>query len=151
MLSDPALERKPPLLQTNITIPLLPAEFVHRHRLTERISQGVKDSLTLISAPAGFGKTNLLIEWAAETKSHVAWLTIDEEDNNPSRFFSYLIGAIQAVHPGLGEEALDFIQSAQSRGLETGMTLLLNEISVLRKHLILALDEFHILESETIL
>jgi LuxR family maltose regulon positive regulatory protein len=151
MLSNPVLELKPPLLQTKITVPLLPAEFVHRHRLTERIRQGVKGPLTLISAPAGFGKTNLLIEWAAETKSHVAWLTIDDEDNDPSRFFSYLIGAIQAVDPGLGEEALDFIQSTKSRGLETGVTLLLNEISVLRKNLILALDEFQVLESETII
>lgn len=149
MVSGPEL--KPPLLQTKISVPLLPSEFVHRHRLTERISQGVKGPLTLISAPAGFGKTNLLIEWAAETNPHVAWLTIDEEDNDPSRFFSYMIGAIQAVHPGLGEEALDFIQSTQSRGLETGVTLLLNEISALRKRLILALDEFHVLESETIL
>jgi LuxR family maltose regulon positive regulatory protein len=151
MLSHPVPELKPPLLQTKISVPLLPAEFVHRHRLTERIGQGVKGLLTLISAPAGFGKTNLLIEWAAETKSPIAWLTIDEEDNDPSRFLSYLIGAIQAVNPGLGEEALDFIQSTKGRGLETGVTLLLNEISVLRKNLILALDEFQVLESETII
>lgn len=151
MLSNPDPELKPPLLKTKISVPLLPAEFVHRHRLTERISQGVKGPLTLISAPAGFGKTNLLIEWAAETKSPVGWLTIDDEDNDPSRFCSYLIGAIQAVNPGLGEEALDFIQSTKSRGLETGVTLLLNEISILRKNLILALDEFQAVESETII
>jgi LuxR family maltose regulon positive regulatory protein len=151
MPSNPDLELKLQLLKTKISIPLLPAEFVHRHRLTERIGQGVNVPLTLISAPAGFGKTNLLIEWAAETKSPVAWLTIDDQDNNPSRFFSYLIGAIQAVNPGLGEEALDFIQSTKSRGLEMGVTLLLNEISVLRKNLILALDEFQILESATII
>lgn len=112
MLSNPDPELKPPLLKTKISVPLLPAEFVHRHRLTERISQGVKGPLTLLSAPAGFGKTNLLIEWAAEIKSSVAWLTIDPEDNDTERFFLYLIGAFQTLEHRLGEETLDFIKSS---------------------------------------
>ncbi|MEW6028168.1 MAG: LuxR C-terminal-related transcriptional regulator [Chloroflexota bacterium] len=144
------LQHKQPLLKTKISIPLLPEEFVHRPRLTERISQGVKGPLTLISAPAGFGKTNALIEWAKETKFPVAWLTIDRDDNDPGRFSSYLVGSIQAVYPGLGEEALDFIQSTKSRGWETAITLFLNQISALQKDLVLALDEFQVLESEPI-
>ena len=60
MLSNPDSESRPPLLKTKMSVPLLPTEFVHRHRLTDRISQGVKGPLTLVSAPAGFGKTNLL-------------------------------------------------------------------------------------------
>lgn len=151
MPAIPASQNKLPLLRTKISIPLLPEEFVHRRRLTERIRQGVRGPLTLISAPAGFGKTNALIEWAVEEKKTAAWLTIDEADNDEIRFFSYLIGAIQAVYPALGKEALDFFESTKSRGVETAITLLLNEIFAFQKDVILVLDDFQALNSKPIL
>jgi hypothetical protein len=89
MFTRPVTELSTPLLRTKISVPRLPGEFVHRSRLTERIHQGVKGSLTLLAAPAGFGKTNLLIEWAKETTLPVAWLTIDSDDNDLSRFIRY--------------------------------------------------------------
>ena len=96
-------ELRPPLLKTKISVPRLPGEFVHRPRLTDRINQGVKCPLTLLTAPAGFGKTNLLIEWTRKTNLPVAWLTLDNDDNDLSRFIRYVMGALQTIEPGLGE------------------------------------------------
>ncbi len=150
-MSNAGLASRPPLLKTKISIPILPAAFVHRHRLTERVSLGAKGPLTVVSAPAGFGKTNLLMEWAAETKLPVAWLTIDEEDNDPGRFFPYLISALQVLEPKVGMEALDFFSSGRDAGLNAGLTLLINELSVLPKDLILILDEFQWLQARSVL
>jgi len=153
MLSHPVTELRPPLLKTKISIPRLPGEFIHRPRLTDRINQGVKCPLTLLTAPAGFGKTNLLVEWTRETDLPVAWLSIDSDDNNPSRFIRYAIGALQTVAPGFGEEALalDLLQSPQGDGWKIGLTLLINELSALPKELVLVYDDFHTLEDSVIL
>ena len=153
MLSHPVTELRPPLLKTKISVPRLPEEFIHRPRLTDRINQGMKYPLTLINAPAGFGKTNLLIEWTRETDLPVAWLSIDSDDNDSSRFIRYAIGALQTVAPGFGEEALalDLLQSPQGDGWKTGMILLINELSALPKEVVLVYDDFHTLEDSVIL
>ena len=152
MFSRPVTELRPPLLKTKISIPRLPGEFIHRPRLTDRINQGVKCPLTLINAPAGFGKTNLLTEWTRQTKLPVAWLSIDSDDNDTGRFIRYAIGALQAVEPGFGEEALalDLLQSAQGDAWKTGLTLLINELSALPKEVVLVYDDFHNLENPVI-
>ena len=151
MLSHPVTELRPPLLKTKISVPPLPGDFIHRPRLTDRINQGVKGPLTLLTAPAGFGKTNLLIEWARETNLPIAWLTIDSDDNDLSRFISYAIGALQTVEPGLGEEALDLLQSSPIDGWKIGLTLLINELSALQKEVVVVFDDFHSLEESVIL
>ncbi len=150
MLSNQKMSTELPLLGTKISVPPIPPEFVRRPRLTDRINRGVKGPLTLLSAPAGFGKTNLLVEWTAETSLSVAWLTLNDEDNDLSRFFRYLISALQGVESGLGEDVLDFIQSTKSSGLEMGLTLLINEISALPKDIALVLDDFQVLEAPAI-
>ena len=106
MPTRPSTLIEPPLLRTKISIPQIPSGSISRWRLIEQIQRGVEGPLTLLAAPAGFGKTNLLIEWTKETDLPVAWLTIDSDDNDLSRFFRYLIGALQTLEPGLGEEAL---------------------------------------------
>jgi LuxR family maltose regulon positive regulatory protein len=151
MLSNSVTELRPPLLRTKISIPRLPGEFIHRPRLTERIHQGVKGPLTLLAAPAGFGKTNLLIEWTKETTLPVAWLTVDSDDNELRRFIRYVIGALQTIEPRLGEDALDLLESSTDDGWKIGLTLLINELSVLPKEGVLVLDDFHALENATIL
>jgi LuxR family maltose regulon positive regulatory protein len=151
MLSHPVTDLRPPLLKTKISIPRLPGEFVHRPRLTERIHQGVKAPLTLLTAPAGFGKTNLLIEWTKQTTLPVAWLTVDNDDNDLGQFIRYVMGALQTLEPGLGEEALDLLESPKDDGWKTGLTLLINELSVLPQEGVLVLDDFHALENSTIL
>jgi LuxR family maltose regulon positive regulatory protein len=140
-----------PLLHTRISPPQIPSKFVHRPRLTGRLHQGVQGSLTLLAAPAGFGKTHLLIEWTKETRLPIAWLTVDSDDNDLSRFFRYLIGALQTVHAGLGEETLEFIQFTGGHKLEVGLTLLINELSALPKETVLVIDDFHVLEDPAVL
>ena len=140
-----------PLLRTKITIPLLRPGYVHRPRLTDRINQGVTGPLTLLLAPAGFGKTNLATEWAAQSAGPVAWLTLNREDNELIRFFRYLTSAFREVVPHLGEETLDLLQSTESLQLETGLTLFINEISAQPNGIILVLDEFHVLENVSIM
>ena len=145
-------EVEPPLLRTKISVPALPPEFVSRPRLTEQIERGVKGSLTLVCAPAGYGKTCLLIEWARTTKSRVAWFTLDSTDNNRDHVYRYVISALQTLEPHLGEGALDFLQAAIGSGGITnsianiGFTHLLNELSVVPQEMVLVLDNFQALE-----
>ncbi len=140
-----------PVISTKITVPRSSAGSVRRPRLTERVSRGVEGPLTLLMAPAGFGKTNVLVQWANETDLARAWLTIDSEDNDPRRLFRHLISALQTLEPGLGEEALEFILSTRGGGLEIGLTLLINEVSALSRDLILILDEFQSLHDHVVL
>jgi len=147
MAIPPSTLIEPPLLRTKISIPQIPSGSINRPRLTERIHRSVEGSLTLLAAPAGFGKTHLLFEWTKETRLPVAWLTLDSDDNDLSRFFRYLIGALQTLEAKLGEEALDFTQSSKGGGLEMGLTLLINEISSLPKEMALVLDDFQVLEN----
>src|SRR5512139_2274148 len=107
MSTHPSTLTEPPLLRTKISIPQIPSGFVSRPRLTEQMHRGVEGPLTLLAALAGFGKTQLLLEWAKETPLPVAWLTLDSDDNDLSCFFRYLIGALQTLNSGLGEEAMD--------------------------------------------
>ncbi len=155
MFSDPEAKQELPLLKTKTSIPQLPPVFVHRSRLIKRIDSGVRGPLTLLTAPAGFGKTNLLLEWAAhnlrsQKTLSIAWLTLDKEDDEPSRFLQYLISAVQELDPQLGKDALDFFQSSTSNGSEMGLALLLNEISTHPNSIVLVLDDFHVIENATI-
>jgi LuxR family transcriptional regulator, maltose regulon positive regulatory protein len=138
---------EPPLLRTKISIPQIASGFVSRPRLIELIHRGVAGPLTLLAAPAGFGKTHLLIEWTKDSRLRVAWLTLDSDDNDLSHFFRYLVGALQTLEAGLGQDALDFAQSSQRGGLEVGLTLLINEVSALPKEMALVLDDFQVLEN----
>ena len=92
------------LLTTKLYIPSSRPELVPRPRLIERLEEGLHRKLTLISAPAGFGKTTLLSECAAKCGYPIAWLSLDEEDNDATRFWTYLIAALQTVHPDMGKE-----------------------------------------------
>ncbi len=140
-----------PLLRTKISIPQISPEFVHRTRLTERVNRGVMGPLTLLSAPAGTGKTNLLSEWARQTDLPVAWLTLSPEDNDTNRFFRYVIGALQTVAPGLGEDALDVARSTTGSGIEISLTLLINAIVSYHDQIVLVLDDFQTLENSVLL
>ncbi|MCQ3930873.1 MAG: hypothetical protein DPW16_10480 [Chloroflexi bacterium] len=138
------------LLRTKISVPPPHPDFVSRPRLTARINAGVRGPLTLLSAPAGFGKTQLLAEWAAESAYPIAWLTLSAEDNDYSRFFRYLSSAFRGIEPQLSDAILDYLQTAESNQLEMA-TLLINEISTIPKDLILVLDEYHVLDDSSII
>jgi LuxR family maltose regulon positive regulatory protein len=135
-----------PLLSTKFAVPLISPEFVPRPRLVERLNEGAAGPLTLLAAPAGFGKTSLLAQWAQQSPLAIAWLTLDAEDNDRSRFARYFVRALQSASPGLGEEALEYFLSMKSGGNELALTLLINEIAALPVDLALVLDEYHLID-----
>ena len=106
--------------------------------------------VTLISAPAGFGKTSLVSEWVTTCERPVAWLSLDEGDNDPARFISYLVAALQTIKAEIGEGLLAALQSSQPLQLETVLTTLLNEISIIPEHFVLILDDYHSIDSQPV-
>jgi LuxR family maltose regulon positive regulatory protein len=110
----------------------------------------VSRKLTLISAPAGFGKTTLVSEWVAGCGKSVAWLSLDEGDNDPARFTSYLIKALQTIQMGIGEGLLAVLQSPQPLQIENILTNLLNEISTTSENFLLVLDDYHSIDSQPV-
>lgn len=135
-----------PLLSTKFAVPLISPEFIPRPRLVERLNEGARGPLTLLAAPAGFGKTSLLAEWARQSPLAIAWLTLDADDNDRSRFARYFVRALQTASPGLGEEALEYFLSLKTGGNEAALTLLINEIAALPVDLALVLNEYHLIE-----
>jgi LuxR family maltose regulon positive regulatory protein len=142
-----------PILATKLYIPPPRRDVVFRPRLVERLDEdlshgpGLGRKLTLTSAPAGFGKTTLISEWIAGCERPAAWLSLDEEDGDPARFLSYLIAALQTMVPGIGEEVLGPLQSPQPPPTKTVLTILLNDLTAISDHLVLVLDDYHVIDS----
>jgi len=139
-----------PTLATKLYIPLPRPKVVLRPRLIERLNEGLHGKLTLISAPAGFGKTTLVSEWVADCKRPAAWLSLDEGDNDPTRFLAYLVAALQTVAANIGEGVLAVLQSPQPPPTESILTALLNEITTLPDHFVLVLDDYHVLDAKPV-
>jgi LuxR family maltose regulon positive regulatory protein len=128
------------------------ANGVSRPRLTERLLSGLErlGSLILVSGPAGSGKTTLLSEFVSELPQAVAWVSVDEADNDPIRFWAYVIAACQSVQPEIGEAAQALLQLPQPLPDETVPTLLINDIVSLQKDIVLVLDDFHAIQNSSI-
>ena len=126
--------------------------MIPRPRLIEQLNDGLAKGckLTLISAPAGFGKSTLVSEWIAACEQPVAWLSLDERDNDPASFISYLVAALQTLHAGIGAGMMAALQSSQLLQFETILTSLLNEISSLPEEFLLVLDDYHALDSQPV-
>jgi LuxR family maltose regulon positive regulatory protein len=141
-----------PILATKLYIPPPRPKIVPRPRLIERLNAGCAQGcrLTLISAPAGFGKTTQVSEWIASCGMPVAWLSLDEGDNDPARFISYLVKALQTIRAGIGEGLLAALQSPQPLQIETILTTLLNEISTIPENFLLVLDDYHSIDSQPV-
>ena len=139
-----------PLLETKLYLPKLRPDVVARPRLSERLRRGAESKLTLISAPAGFGKTTLLTEWLAATPERaVAWLSLDQKDSRPATFWTYLITALQTVVPGVGATALPLLQSADAP-IEPVLTIVINELGAVPHDVAVVLDDYHVVESPDI-
>ena len=134
-----------PLLETKLHAPRRRRGVVGRPRLTNRLVGRNQPALTLISAPAGFGKTTLLAEWFGGD-GRVGWLSLDARDNDPAVFWSYLVAAIQTVAPGVGQSALSLLRSSPS-AVEAALAALLNEMEALADDLVLVLDDYHVIEA----
>ena len=151
------------LLTTKLYIPPTRPELVPRQRLVERLNQGLNRKLTLISAPAGFGKTTLVSEWVAQLRSRpayesqnnyrVAWLSLDEGDNDLVRFLAYFIAALnrlEGIEAAVGEDVLPMLHASQPLPTEALLTSLVNDIAAIPDSVILVLDDYHTIESSPV-
>jgi LuxR family maltose regulon positive regulatory protein len=140
------------LLTTKLYIPSPRSSLVTRPRLIERVDEGLRlgRKLTLLSAPAGFGKTTLLSEWAAHSTVPVAWVSLDEGDNDPTRFWSYIIAALQTVQADIGVSALAALRSPQSPSSEPFLADIINEVAAIQNSSVLILDDYHIIKRQPI-
>jgi LuxR family maltose regulon positive regulatory protein len=138
------------LLQTKLQIPHRRTPAVVRSRLIARLNSGLESKLILVSAPAGFGKTTLITEWAASCHYPSTWLSLDEHDNELATFMSYLIAALKKVKPSLGENAPDFTNSLQEFPLEPVLTVLINEITSIPDQFLAIIDDYHTITNQSI-
>ena len=137
-----------PLVETKLHAPRRRRGVVHRPRLTNRLIARDHPALTLVSAPAGFGKTTLLADWFADGADgrSTAWLSLDARDNDSAVFVSYLVAALQTVAPDVGATALSLVQSSPS-SLEAVVATLVNDLHALARDIDLVLDDYHVIES----
>jgi class 3 adenylate cyclase len=158
---SPASARSANLLTTKLFVPPARANLVLRPRLIAQLQAGLSGKLTLIAAPAGFGKTTLLATWlAASTESlgsspRVAWVSLDSADNDPVRFWSYVIVALDTLAPGVGAPALSLLQAPQPPQIEIVLTTILNTFSAAYAmppvaDVLLVLDDYHVITDASI-
>lgn len=134
------------LLATRVSVPHLRKPVLHRPRLTARLQQAQEEgALTLLSAPAGYGKTTLLTDWVAESGTRVAWLTLAPEENEPSRFLSSLIAALQTVCPGVGAAVLPWLRSPQAVPLPPCVAVLTQDLLSQEGEQTLVLDDYQVI------
>src|SRR5437660_7666169 len=138
------------ILATKLYLPRLRPNVVSRPRLLERLNQGLHRNLILISAPAGFGKTTLVSEWLAGCELPTAWLSLDEGENDPARFLTYLVAALQTIAATIGEGVLGVLQSPQPPPAEAILTALLNDLTTIQDHFVLVLDDYHVLDAKPV-
>ena len=138
------------LLSTKLFIPRPRTNLVSRPRLVGRLNAGLDKKLTLIAAPAGFGKTTLLSEWIPQSPRCVTWYSLDEADNDSARFWTYFIASIQQLRSDLGEGALALLQSLQAPPITTMLTTLINDITAFPDAFAIVLDDYHLIDSQPI-
>jgi LuxR family maltose regulon positive regulatory protein len=142
-----------PILATKLYIPKTRSGLVSRPRLLERLDLGTDRKLTLISAPAGFGKTTLLAEWLATSTTgerSAAWVSLDQSDNDPAFFWTYVITALQRACPELDARAALAMQSPRPPPIASVLTTLINDLDAFGRDVALVLDDFHVIEAPPI-
>jgi ATP/maltotriose-dependent transcriptional regulator MalT len=138
------------ILSTKLYVPPTRPNTIRRPHLIERLNEGTRRELTLIAAPAGFGKTTLLSEWAAGSEGPVAWLSLDEADSEPTRFLAYVVAALQRIDASVGRGVLGLLESPQPPPTESILTALLNEVTTTAVSVTLVLDDYHVIDSRSI-
>jgi LuxR family maltose regulon positive regulatory protein len=142
------------LLTTKLRAPRVRPNLVARPRLRDVLAAGEGSALTLVSAPAGFGKTTLLGEWSSDHSEggerSVAWLSLDETDNDPVRFLTYLVSALRTVEEGIGEGVLASLRSPQPPPIKAAVGALVNELAELPREITVVLDDYHLISSEPV-
>src|SRR5512136_2697622 len=140
------------LLTTKLHIPTVRHNLVPRPRLTARLNECMAYPLTLISAPAGYGKTTLMSEWRAGAGRTIptAWLSLDTDDNDLARFLTCLIGAMETLKPGQCQAALGMLQSSPPPSVQSILTVLLKELGRSDKPFVLVLDDYHFINAQPV-
>jgi LuxR family maltose regulon positive regulatory protein len=138
-----------PLLETKLYVPRVRGDRVPRPRLAEQLDRGAAGKLTLVSAPAGFGKTTLLAEWLAAPGGGrtAAWVSLDEADNDPPTFWRYVVEALRRTRPGVGADALARLEEPRPPPIEAILAGLLNELAPVAGDVVLVLDDYHLIEA----
>jgi LuxR family maltose regulon positive regulatory protein len=142
-----------PLLETKLFLPRPRRGLVPRPRLRERLHLGLASKLMLVSAPAGFGKTTLLVDWmatvsaSADGRTSAAWLSLDAGDNDPATFWTYVIAALGTVAPDIGTNALGLLREPQPPPIQVVLTTLLNDLGAMEVDVVLLLDDYHVIDS----
>jgi LuxR family transcriptional regulator, maltose regulon positive regulatory protein len=141
------------LVTTKLRPPRTRPKLVARPRLREALAGGTGRRLTLVSAPAGFGKTTLLNEWSQSCSGgqrHIAWVSLDEGDNDPARLLSYLVVALRSIDGRIGEGVLASLRSPEPPRLEALVGSLINEMATLPQEIVVILDDYHVIEAQSV-
>ena len=138
-----------PLLATKLHVPVPRRDFVPRPRLSELLTRGLDRRLTLVSAPAGSGKTTLIAEWLAGSVRPAAWLTLDEDHKNPAIFLAHLIAAMQTVAPRVGEDVSGALLSPQPPAVDAVLATLIGDLAG-ADPFILVLDDYHAVDAKPV-
>lgn len=138
------------LLSTKLFLPTPEPTFLPRPRLIQKVNESLSCKFTLVSAPAGYGKTTLMREWTKQARTPVAWLILDETDNDPVRFWSYVIAALQTIHTSIGQRILPLLQTTVSRPLEVLLASLINDLAFVSQSFTFILDDYHCIKESAI-
>lgn len=145
------------LIKTKLFVPHLPAGLISRQHLYAKFELGTQSALTLISAPAGYGKTTALAEWIGARQELipgaslvVCWLSLDPNDNDPIRFLTYLTAALEKANPGVGAEARSLLETTPALQTQTPISMLINDLQELHQSILLVLDDYQFINNPAV-
>lgn len=138
------------LLQTKLAIPPTRSNLVPRPRLARELDGAGSTKLTIISAPAGFGKTTILSAWAQQSGKATAWLSLGADDDEPAQFLQYVISALGGIAPGVGAGSMAMLQALPPSPIHSALLTLINELSAIPEQFFLILDDYHLIEDQEI-
>ena len=144
------MQKADPLIHTKLRLPFIRPGLVQRPRLQTRITEGLCGPLTLITAPAGFGKTTLVASCFIGRGISIAWLSLDKDDNQSGRFLSYLVAGLQEAEPMIGSEAAQRLAAAPQTPSETILTSLINDLDTASREIVLVLDDYQFISSQAV-
>lgn len=144
------MQKVDPLIRTKLSLPFIRPDLVSRPRLQARIMQGLSGPLTLITAPAGFGKTTLVASFVSGCGMPVAWLSLDKDDNQAARFLSYLLAALQEADRTIGNEAAQLLASRRQAPPEAVLASLINDLNATGREIALVLDDYQFISNQAV-
>lgn len=138
------------ILRTKLNLPQIAFHQIFRTRLYDLLSQGIQRKLTVVSAPAGFGKTTLVAGWLNQTQIKYAWFSIDQKDNEAQQFLEYVLVGLQNISPTLGKSAMLRLEKSKGEEIEKAIIHLINDIEAFGEPLVLVLEDYHFVESNEV-